>query len=68
MQRYKCRECKKTFNSLTGTPLANLQKKGHWLDYSYCLTQGYTIRKAAKICSNIHRHLIQMETQILRQF
>ena len=51
MQRYKCRKCEKTFNSLTGTPLAKLKKKGHWLDYSYCLTQGYTIRKAAKICS-----------------
>jgi len=53
LQRYRCKSCKKTFNSLTGTPLAHLQRKGHWLDYAQCLKEGLSIRKAAKRC-NIH--------------
>ncbi len=28
LQRYKCRVCRKTFNALTGTPLARLRMKG----------------------------------------
>src|SRR4030065_259540 len=31
LQRYKCRSCRKTFNALTGTPLAPLRVKGKWL-------------------------------------
>ena len=27
LQRYKCRDCRKTFNALTGTPLARLRMK-----------------------------------------
>lgn len=55
LQRYRCNNCHKTFNSLTGTPLARLHRKGHWLDYAQCLKEGVTIRKAAEIC-NIHRN------------
>ena len=50
MQRYKCKSCKKTYNSLTQTPLARLRRKGHWLDYSKCLKEGLTIREAALKC------------------
>ncbi len=50
MQRYRCKECKKTFNSLTGTPLARLRRKGHWLDYSNCIVESYSIRKSAEVC------------------
>ena len=50
MQRYKCKECNKTFNSLTGTPLAHLHKKGRWLNYSKCLKNGLSIRRSAKEC------------------
>ena len=55
MQRYKCKECGKTFNSLTKTPLARLRKKENWLIYSNCLKQGITIRVAASICK-IHKN------------
>ncbi len=51
LQRYRCKLCKKTFNSLTGTPLARLKRKGHWLDYANCLIDSITIRAAAKRCS-----------------
>ncbi len=30
LQRYKCRGCSRTFNSLTGTPLARLRQKSKW--------------------------------------
>jgi transposase-like protein len=47
LQRYKCKKCNKTFNQLTGTPLARLRKKGRWLIYSDCLNQGYSLKKSA---------------------
>jgi transposase-like protein len=48
LQRYKCKLCGKSFNQLTGTPLARLKKKGRWLNYSECLKQGYSVRQSAK--------------------
>ncbi|MCT4613505.1 MAG: IS1595 family transposase [Marinifilaceae bacterium] len=50
LQRYKCKSCCKTFNSLTKTPLAKLKRKGHWLSYSHCLKRGFTLKKSAEIC------------------
>ncbi|MBI9033122.1 MAG: IS1595 family transposase [Bacteroidales bacterium] len=50
MQRYRCKACHKTFNSLTGTPLAHLRRKGHWLNYAQCIKEGLSIRKAAAVC------------------
>ncbi len=48
LRRYKCTGCNKTFNALTGTPLARLRKKELWLDYWRCLHESQTVRKAAK--------------------
>ena len=31
LQRYRCRDCGKTFNALSGTPMARLRHKGKWL-------------------------------------
>lgn len=47
LQRYRCRKCKKTFNALTGTPLARLRYKEKWFNYLKALTESLTIRKAA---------------------
>jgi transposase-like protein len=55
MQRYKCKDCKRTFNALTGTPLAKLRKKGRWLSYAECLKNGLTIREAAAKCG-VHKN------------
>lgn len=55
MQRYRCKQCRKTYNSLSGTPLARLRKKEQWLEYSDCLISGVSIRKAASLCK-IHRN------------
>lgn len=50
LQRYRCKECKKTFNALTGTSLSRLRRKDLWLQYSQCLNDGASVRKAAEIC------------------
>ena len=47
LQRYRCIACSKTFNSLTGTPLARLRHKSKWLDYIDCLLMATTVRHAA---------------------
>ncbi|MBU0592255.1 MAG: helix-turn-helix domain-containing protein [Gammaproteobacteria bacterium] len=46
--RYKCRDCCRTFNALTGTPLARLRQKSKWLTQSEVLRDGVTITQAAK--------------------
>lgn len=50
LQRYRCKECKKTFNALTGSSLSRLRYKELWLPYSQCLHEGMSIRKAAASC------------------
>jgi transposase-like protein len=48
LQRYRCRSCGVTFNGLTGTPLARLRLKHHWLAYFECLLDpACTVRSAA---------------------
>jgi transposase-like protein len=47
LQRFRCRGCGRTFNSLTGTPLARLRHKDKWLDFSECMLDSHTVRKAA---------------------
>ena len=48
LPRYRCKACLKTFNVLTGTPLARLRHKSLWLHYSEMMLESYTIRKAAR--------------------
>lgn len=47
LQRYKCRDCGRTFNALTGTPLARLRQKSKWLMQAKVLRDGITITQAA---------------------
>ena len=47
LQRFRCQGCGRTFNSLTGTPLARLRHKDKWLDYCGCMLESRTVRKAA---------------------
>jgi len=55
LQRYRCVPCGKTFNALTGTPLAHLRHKSLWLDYADCLLNSDSVRKAAQQLG-IHRN------------
>ena len=50
LQRYRCKECKRTFNALTGTPMARLRKKELWLEYSQALSESLSLTKAADRC------------------
>jgi len=50
LQRYKCKECNKTFNILTKTPLARLRHKEVWSDYMKDLINGVTIARSAEHC------------------
>lgn len=47
LQRYKCRNCARTFNSLTETPLARLRYKGKWERQAEVLRQGLSVHQAA---------------------
>lgn len=48
LQRYKCCDCRRTFNALTGTPLARLRHKTKWLAQAELLRNGVTITQAAQ--------------------
>ena len=47
LRRYKCRTCRRTFNTLTSTPLARLRMKAKWLQQQDVLSQGLSVSKAA---------------------
>ncbi len=47
LRRYRCKSCKKTFNSLTGTSLARLRKKELWKDYEKGMQSGETLQQTA---------------------
>lgn len=48
LKRYMCKACDRTFNALTGTPLAGLRLREKWLDYARALVDGVSLRKAAE--------------------
>jgi len=49
-KRYRCKDCGRTFNAFTGTPLAQLHRRESWLAYGRALSEGASLRKAAKRC------------------
>ncbi len=50
LPRYRCGDCQRTFNGLTGTPLARLRKKDCWQDQAAALITGESVTKAAERC------------------
>lgn len=48
LQRYRCRDCSKTFNAATNTPLSYLHSKEQFFQHGECLKKGLTIRETAK--------------------
>ena len=49
-QRYRCKSCLKTFNALTGTPLARLRHPEKWQTYLNGMSHSTTLRVAAREC------------------
>ncbi len=54
LQRYRCLGCCRSFNALTGTPLARLRKRECWLPFIKCLLESRTVREAA-LATGVHR-------------
>ena len=55
LQRYRCRQCRRTFNDLTGTPLARLRLRAKWLDFLDTLLASRPVRAAADALQ-VHRN------------
>jgi len=55
LQRYRCHGCERSFNVLTGTPLAGLHKPHRWSNFAQALREGLSVRKAADRCG-VHRN------------
>ena len=55
LPRYRCNSCQKTFNTLTGTPLAHLRHRECWAQYAQALIDGLSVRKAAEQCG-VHKN------------
>jgi transposase-like protein len=54
LQRFRCLGCRRSYNALSGTPLARLRKKEHWLTYLQCVLDSRTVRQAANV-TGVHR-------------
>jgi transposase-like protein len=54
LQRFRCLGCGRSYNALTGTPLARLRKKECWLPYLQCVLESRTVRDAARLV-RVHR-------------
>ena len=53
MPRYRCKNCKRTFNGLTKTPLARPRQKDKWLEQAKAMIDGVSVAKTAERC-NVH--------------
>ena len=51
LRRYHCGNCTKTFNCLTGTPLARLRHKALWHEFGASLAADETIVQSAQRCN-----------------
>ena len=47
LQRFKCRQCARTFNALTGTPLARLHLRDKWMGQAQVLSEGLSLNQVA---------------------
>lgn len=55
LQRYRCRACGRTFNPLTGTPLAGLRYRERWLPNLDGMLEGKSVRATAEALG-VHRN------------
>ena len=50
LQRYRCGDCRRSFNALTGTPLARLRMKERWEAQTEAMITGESLAKTAERC------------------
>ena len=71
LQRYRCRECRRTFNALSGTPLSWLHKREKWLAQSaHCRMDGRCEMSPRNSVSTSERHTagVIASLRFLRQY
>jgi transposase-like protein len=54
LARYRCTDCRRTFNALSGTSLARLRHKDRWPDHARALMTGESVAEAASRCGVAH--------------
>jgi transposase-like protein len=54
-QRFKCRGCRRSYNILTGTPMARARMPEKWLKYLGCMTEHMSVRKIVASGIGIHQ-------------
>ncbi|HEX9108345.1 MAG TPA: hypothetical protein VF832_13975 [Longimicrobiales bacterium] len=47
-QRYRCRDCRRTFSDLTGTPLAYSKRPELWKPFARCMLESLSVRATAR--------------------
>jgi transposase-like protein len=65
-QRYICRECSRTFNDFTNTPMQRTQLPGKWMPFLKCMINGLSLRKAAEEIGVTHVTLFYWRHKILK--
>jgi transposase-like protein len=53
-QRFKCRGCRKTYNIMTGTPMARARKPEKWGNYLACMTEHRSVRHIVAAGIGVH--------------
>lgn len=48
-QRYRCKDCRKTFTDVTNTPLYRTHFPHKWVEFIQCMIEGYSLRKASEM-------------------
>ena len=53
-QRYRCKDCQKTFTDVTQHPLYRTHKPDKWIEFIKCMLEGYSLRKSAELIGDVH--------------
>jgi transposase-like protein len=64
MKRYKCKACDRTFNALTGTPLAHLQKREKWLEYARAIVDGLSLEEGGQAGRGPSGHIVSLAASV----
>ncbi|AQQ53220.1 IS1595 family transposase [Planococcus lenghuensis] len=64
-QRYRCKDCRKTFTDTTNTPLYRTHKPDKWLGFIRCMIDGDSLRKAAEKLELHHVTLFYWRHKVL---
>lgn len=64
-ERFICKECKRTFNSYTGTSIQGIQHRNKWINYIELMIEGKSIRKCAELLGIAHATSFNWRHKIL---